>query len=85
METKKNKPKQKIRIGRVSLLQWENTNPEGEVFTTFSLNKTQFKRDESNPSRFEGQVFSLNGLTKNDLEAIKKAVEEALQAEGWSQ
>jgi hypothetical protein len=85
METNKNKPKEKIRVGRITLLKWENTNSEGEVFTTFSLNKTQFKRDESNPSRFEGQVFSLNGLTKNDLESIKNAVEEALQSEGWSQ
>lgn len=85
---KNNKPKEKIRAGRISLAKWENTNPQGEVFTCFSLCKTLLRRDEDNPSRFEGQVFSLNGLTKDDLEAVKEVIaemEEKVEVEGWSQ
>ncbi len=85
---KHNKPTERIRIGRISLLRWENSNGNGEVFVSFSLNKRVMKRNEENPSKFEGQVFSLNGLTNYDLTAIKEAVkemEEKYEAEGWSQ
>ena len=85
---KNNKPKEKIRNGRISLLKWENFNPQGEVFTSFSLNKTLMKRNEEEPSKFEGQVFSLNGLTINDLDAIKEVIEEMeekISEQGWSQ
>ena len=85
---KNNKPKERIRIGRISLLRWENFNGAGEVFVTFSLNKTVMKKREDDPSKFEGQVFSLNGLTSYDLAAIKEAVkklEEKYEVEGWSQ
>jgi len=88
MEKQKNKPKERITIGRISLLKWENFNGAGEVFVTFSLNKTVMKRREDDPSKFEGQVFSLNGLTSYDLAAIKEAVkemEEKYEVEGWSQ
>ena len=85
---KNNKPKEKIKNGRISLLKWENTNGEGEVFTSFSLNKTLMKRDEEDPSRFEGQVFSINGLTIYDLEAVKEVItemQEKLEMVRWSQ
>ena len=89
MENKKNnKPKEKIRVGRISLLKWENSNGDGEVFTSFSLNKTVMKRRQDDPSRFEGQIFSLNALTNYDLAAIKEAVtemEEKYEVKGWSQ
>jgi hypothetical protein len=85
---KHNKPTERIRIGRISLLRWENSNGDGEAFISFSINKTVMKRKEDDPSRFEGQVFSLNGLTSYDLAAIKEAVtemEEKYEVEGWSQ
>jgi len=73
---KNNKPIERIRVGRISLLRWENSNGDGEVFISFSINKTVMKRKEDDPSRFEGQVFSLNGLNSYDLAAIKEAVKE---------
>ena len=82
---KNNKPKEKIRVGRISLVKWENTNQQGEVFTTYSLSKTQIKRTDDDPSKFEGRVFTIHGLTKSDLEAINQAVSEMydkVQAEG---
>jgi hypothetical protein len=88
MEKQKNKPKERIRVGRISLLKWENSNGNGEVFNSFSLNKTLMKRNEEDPSKFEGQVFSLNGLTMNDLEAIQEAikeVQERMESQGCSQ
>jgi len=88
MEKHKNKPKERIEVGRISLLQWENANGGGEVFTSFSLQRTVTKRNEEDPSKFEGQVFSLNGLTMGDLEAIKEAIEEMQvkrESKGWSQ
>ncbi len=87
MERQKNKPKERIKVGRISLLKWENSNGNGEVFNSFSLNKTSTKRNEEDPSKFEGQVFSLNGLTMSDLEAIKEAikeVQEGAESQGWS-
>jgi hypothetical protein len=88
MEIQKNKPKDKIRNGRISLLRWENTSEEGEIFSNFSLSKTLLKRNEEDPSRFEGQVFSINGLTMNDLESLKEVIiemQEKLEMERWSQ
>ena len=88
MKNRNNKPIDRIEEGRISLLRWENTNKQGEVFTSFSLNKTMMRKNEEEPSRFEGQVFSLNGLTKHDLEAIKEVIEELQEKEegqGWSQ
>ncbi len=87
MEKQKNKPKGKIKVGRISLLKWENSNGNGEVFNSFSLNKTFMKRNEEDHSKFEGQIFSLNGLTMSDLEAIKEAikeVQEGIESQGWS-
>jgi hypothetical protein len=87
MEKQKNKPKEKIKVGRISLLKWENSNGNGEVFNSFSINKTLMKRNEEDPSKFEGQVFSLNGLTMSDLEAIKEAIKEiegGTENQGWS-
>ena len=79
MEKQKNKPKVRIRVGRISLLKWENSNRNGEVFNSFSLNKTLMKRNQEDPSKFEGQVFSLNGITMSELEAIKEAIEKMQQ------
>jgi hypothetical protein len=88
MKNQNNKPIEKIKEGRISLLKWENSNKYGEPFTSFSLNKTAMKKSEDDPSKFEGQVFSLNGLTKKDLDAIKELIEEIQEKEereGWSQ
>ena len=88
MKNQNNKPVEKIKEGRISLLKWENSNKYGEAFTSFSLNKTTMRKSEDDPSKFEGQVFSLNGLTKQDLEAIKELIEEIEEKEereGWSQ
>ena len=79
MERQKNKPKERIKVGRISLVKWENSNGNGEVFNSFSLNKTLMKRNEEDPSKFEGQVFSLNGITMSELEAIKEAIEKMQQ------
>ena len=87
MEKQKNKPKDRVEVGRISLLKWENSNGDGELFTSFSLQRTVTKRNEEDRSKFEGQVFSLNGLTMGDLEAIKEAIEEMQQgreSRGWS-
>jgi len=90
MEKQKNKPIERIREGRISLLKWQNANKYGEHFTSFSLNKTTMKRSEDDPSKFEGQFYSLNGLTKKDLKAIKELIEEMQEGEkegeeeGWS-
>lgn len=84
MEVQKNKPIDRIKAGRISLLRWENRNNEGEEFTSFSINKTLMKRNKDSPSKFEGRVFSLNGLTKNDLEAIIQVITE-MEEKGWSQ
>jgi hypothetical protein len=91
MKNQNNKPIERIKEGRISLLKWENSNRYGELFTSFSLNKTVMKRSEDDPSKFEGQVFSLNGLTKKDLKDTKELIEEMMEAEeeeeaeGWSQ
>jgi hypothetical protein len=88
MKNQNNKPIDRIKEGRISLLRWENTNGDGEVFTSFSLNKTMMRKNEDEPSKFEGQVFSLNGLTKHDLESIKEVIGEIQEGEerkGWSQ
>ena len=88
MKNQNNKPIEKIKEGRISLLKWENSNKYGEPFTSFSLNKTIMKRSEDDPSKFEGQVFSLNGLTKKDLTDITELIGEILEGEeeiGWSQ
>lgn len=88
MEKQKNKPKDRVEVGRISLVRWENSSGGGEVFTSFSLQRTVTKRNEDDPSKFEGQVFSLNGLTMRDLEAIKEAIEqmqEGRESRGWSQ
>jgi len=91
MKNQKNKPIENIRQGRISLLKWENSNKYGEPFTSFSLNKTIMKRSEDDPSKFEGQLFPLNGLTKEELKAIKELIDEMLEGEeeeeiqGWSQ
>ena len=87
MEKQKNKPIERIKEGRISLLKWQNANKYGEPFTSFSLNKTTMKRSEDNPSKFEGQFYSLNGLTKKDLKDTKELIEEILEGaeeEGWS-
>jgi hypothetical protein len=88
MKNENNKPKEKIKEGRMSLLRWENSNNYGELFTSFSLNKTLMRRNQDEPSKFEGQVFSINGLTMSDLEAIKEVkteMQENLEKERWSQ
>jgi hypothetical protein len=88
MKNQKNKPIENIKEGRISLLKWENSNKYGEPFTSFSLNKTIMRRSEDDPSKFEGQFFNLNGLTKKDLKAITGLIEEMLEgeeAEGWTQ
>ena len=94
MEKQKNKPIDKIKDGRISLLRWENVNKYGEPFTSFSLIKTIMKRSEDDRSKFEGQFFSLNGLRKKELKAIIGLIEEILEGEeekdkedeeGWSQ
>ena len=79
MERQKNKPKERIKVGRISLVKWENSNGNGEVFNSFSLNKTLMKRNQEDPSKFEGRVFSLNGITISELEAIKEAIEKMQQ------
>jgi len=90
MKNQKNKPIDKIKDGRISLLKWENSNKYGEPYTSFSLIKTVMKRSEDDPSKFEGQFFNLNGLTKKDLKAIIGLIEEMMEgeqeeeAEGWS-
>ncbi len=81
MKNQNNKPIESIKEGRISLLKWENSNKYGEPFTSFSLNKTIMKRSEDDPSKFEGQVFSLNGLTKKDLEDITELIGEILEGE----
>ncbi len=88
MKNQNNQPIERIREGRVSLLKWENSNKYGEPFTSFSLNKTTMKKSEDDPSKFEGQVFSLNGLTKKDLKDVKELIDEMMEGEeeeGWSQ
>lgn len=90
MKNKKNKPIESIRDGRISLLKWENSNKYGEPFTSFSLNKTIMKRNEDDRSKYEWQVFPINGLTKKDLKSIKELIDEMMEGEeqeeeGWSQ
>ncbi len=88
MKNQNNKPIERIKEGRISLLKWENSNKYGEPFTSFSINKTTMKRSEDDPSKFEGKFFSLNGLTKKDLKDITELIEEILEGEeekGWSQ
>ena len=88
MKNQNNQPIERIKEGRVSLLKWENSNKYGEPFTSFSLNKTTMKKSEDDPSKFEGQVFSLNGLTKKDLKDVKELIDEMMEGEeeeGWSQ
>ncbi len=83
---KNNKPKEKIRVGRISLVKWENTNQQGEVFKTYSLSKTLIKRSDDDLSKFEGRVFTIHGLTKTDLESINQAVSEMYDKDvegGW--
>jgi len=80
-----NKPAETIKEGRISLLRWENTNRYGEAYTSFSLNKTLVRRSREEPGKFEGEVFSLNGLNRKDLKAIRELItemEEGLQEEG---
>ncbi len=84
MEIQKNKPIEKIKEGRISLLSWENTDEQGQKFISFSLSKTAYKKRIDDPSKFEGQTYNLNGLTKNDLDAIKKLITE-MEEKGWSQ
>lgn len=91
MKSQKNKPADKIKDGRISLLRWENSNKYGEPFTSFSLVKTIMKRSEDDPSKFEGENFALNGLRKEELKAIIELIQEMLEGEkeeeemGWSQ
>ena len=91
MNKQKNKPADKIKDGRISLLRWENSNKYGEPFTSFSLVKTIMKRSEDDPSKFEEQLFPINGLTKKDLKDIKELIEAIMPGEdkegeeGWSQ
>ncbi len=73
---KGNKPVQKVAFGNVSLLCWENKNSSGELFNSFSLNKTVMKRNNNDCTEFSGKVFSLNGLTKHDLQNVKLAISE---------
>lgn len=72
---KNNKPKERIGIGRISLLKWENKH-NGKTFDSFSLNKTVMKRNRTDKTKFSGQLLSLNGLTRTDLEHIKQAISE---------
>ncbi len=90
MEKPKNKPADKIEDGRISLLRWENSNKYGEPFTSFSLVKTIRRRSEDDPSKFEEQLFPINGLKKEELKAIKSLIDEMMEGEeeaeyGWSQ
>ena len=71
---KKNRPKERVRSGKISLLQWENSNGNGETFESFSINKTVTRTDDSDRSRFTGQILSLNGLTKRDLTDVKNVI-----------
>lgn len=83
---KNNKPKEKLRVGRISLLKWENTNQQGEVFTTYSLSKTLIRKCDDDPSKFEGKVFTIHGLTAGDLESISQVLQEMQDkaCERWS-
>ena len=69
-------PKEKVSFGKISLALWENSNGDGDVFESFSLNKTVVRRDDNDRTRFTGQIISLNGLTKNDLSCVKQAIAE---------
>ena len=89
MEKPKNKPVERIQDGRVVLLKWLNASKYGEPFTSFSLVKTIRKRSEDDPSKFEEQLFPINGLRKEELKAIKGLIDEMLEGEeedeeGWS-
>jgi len=68
-----NQPKDRIDLGSISLVQWENMK-NGKAFDSFSINKTVRKIDESDSSRFTGRFLSINGLTKHDLSMIKQAI-----------
>ncbi len=81
MEKPKNKPADKLKDGKMTLVKWNNTNRYGEPFTSFSLIKTIMKRSEDDPSKFEGQFFSINGLRKKELKAIIGLIEEMLEGE----
>ena len=73
---KNNKPKERIVCGRISLLQWKNSNGNGETFDSFSINKTVMQRNKKDKTKFSGQFLSLNGLTKTDLTNLKQAITE---------
>lgn len=68
-----NQPKDRIDLGSISLVQWENMK-NGKAFDSFSINKTVRKIDESDPSRFTGRYLSINGLTRHDLSMIKQTI-----------
>lgn len=70
-----NHPKERIDLGSISLVQWENSK-NGKAFDSFSINKTVRKIDESDPSRFTGRFLSINGLTRHDLMMIRQAIVE---------
>lgn len=75
-EKNKNQPKDKIRFGNISLVQWENKNQKGKTFDSFSINKTVRRFDENDPTSFKGRLLSINGLSKVDLSLIKQAITE---------
>lgn len=72
-----NKPRERVKSGKIEVLQWENCK-DGESFRSFSISKTVKRLDAEDRSKFTGQVFSLNGLTKADLNNIKAAIDEML-------
>ena len=55
----KNRPKERVQVGKLSVLQWENSK-DGESFDSFSISKRVQKANADDKTKFNGQVFSLN-------------------------
>lgn len=74
MANGKNKPIDRSSCGRITLVEWENENKQGEVFPSYSIQVRRVKRDADDPKKFTGHDETLDLLTKYDMNDLKTAI-----------
>ncbi len=67
-------PIEKIPIGSVTLLKWENTSRKGKKFHSYSIVKKVTVFNDKDKTKFTGQIMAVNLLNRYDLRDIKQAI-----------